>query len=169
MVETRSPEALLETLSMVKGQLKRASFQPDFVCVHARLNAVRRDALRVDQLQLIRAHYLFIHALAYAKPAHLGQAGFLQHSRVACLEYALEVLEGNVKEAAILAAHESGWSPQVEELQHDRAYEAAVIYAVLKSLGHPRHPEPDLRSLGADEQLKISKALAGSYGITSHF
>ena len=169
MIDTRSSETLLETLSLIERQLKQAGYQPDFVRIHARLNELRNSTMGTSQPQLVRARYFFVRALAYAKPARISQAGFLQHSATECLMYALEILEEDAKEAIQLAGHEDGWSPQLESLQHDCAYEAAVIHTVLQAWGNSRPSEPDISSLRPDEQHKVTKALARGYSLRSHF
>ena len=167
VIDVRSPEALLEELSSVERQLMRAMLQPDFVRVLARLNELRNDTLGAAQPQWVRARYFFIRALAYAKPARISQAGFLQHSATECLIYALEMLEEDAKTAIELAAHESGCLPEVERLQHDCAYEAAVIHTVLNAWGSPRKTRPDLRTLFPNEQQKVTKALTRHYSLYS--
>ena len=170
MIDTRSSEALLEEISSIERQLKHARYQPEFVRIHARLNGLRNDTLGTSQPQLVRARYFLVRALAYAKPARTGQAGFLQSSATECLLYSLEILEEDVKEAVTLAAHEEGgWSPGLEKLRHDSAYEAAVIHTLLKAWGHVRRSEPDLTPLTPDEQRKVTKALARGYSLRSHF
>ena len=169
MIDTRSPEALLETLSTLERQLRRAAYQPDFVRIHARLNELRNETLGTGQPQLVRARYFFIRALAYAKPARISQAGFLQHSATECLVYALEILEEDAKEAVQLAGHEGDWSPELEKLQHDCTYEAAVLHTVLSSWGSPRPSGPELQALNSEERRKITKALTRGYCLSSRF
>lgn len=169
MIDTRSSETLLEEISSVERLLKHAAYQPDFVRVHARLNELRSSILGSPQPQLVRARYFYVRALAYAKPARINQAGFLQHSATECLGYSLELLESDAKDAVQLAAHENGWSSELEKLQHDCAYEAAVIHTVLAAWGNPRQSEPDLEALHRDERRKVSKALARHYSLSSRF
>jgi hypothetical protein len=169
VIDTRSSETLLEEISSVERLLKRAVYQPDFVRVHARLNELRSSILGSPQSQLVRARYFYVRAIAYAKPVRINQAGFLHHSATECLGYSLELLESDAKEAVQLAAHENGWSPALEKLQHDCAYEAAVIHTVLTAWGSPRQTEPDLEALPQDERRKVTKALARHYSMSSRF
>lgn len=167
MIDVRSPEALLEELASVERQLMRARFQPDFVRVLAELNKLRKDTLGTMQPQWVRARYFFVRALAYAKPVRLSQAGFLQHSATECLIYALEMLEEDARTAIQLAAHESGCLPEIEELQHACAYEAAVIHTTLNAWGSPQKTTPDLYLLQPKEQQKVTKALERHYSLYS--
>lgn len=167
MMTTRSDQSLLDELETLEHRLRRTNDEAQLRKILVMFNNIRNESR--TQSQLVRARYFFLRGVLYTKAGRNHRAGFLGPSGEV-LVYALELFI-DADRAIKLAAHENGWSSDLQTLQRRCAYEAIAVITVLKVWGRDIAvlEWPDTNVLDAPTQRKAQSAIRHGHLLPSRF